>query len=407
VSVRFLHGHVVDQLAALPERSIHCVVTSPPYFSLRDYHLEPQVWGDGWRGSLGLEDTVDRYVAHLVQVFAAVWRVLRDDGTLWLNLGDGYFGGGYANHKINGPAWYDAASLDKRRSRQQDLIRANPQLKPKDLIGMPWRIAFALQAAGWWLRSEIIWAKPNPMPESVEDRPTRSHEQVFLLAKREHYYFDSEAIREPASQNSHGGGREHALRYCDRAGRHDGMGGNLSRGIPAGISGRNCRSVWTITTAPFAEAHFATFPPALVEPCLLAGTSEKGCCVTCGAPYARVVERSYPSPFAEKSERNRGGRTDGYTTIGGGQHEWDQYIRPQTIGWRPTCTCQTDQVTPCVVLDPFCGAGTTLLVAQRLGRDAIGIDLNATYLDLARRRVAADMPLFYEERPDSSRPLGA
>jgi DNA modification methylase len=366
--MRLMHGHVLDKLQELPPRSVHTCVTSPPYWNLRNYGTEPVAWPDGWRGSLGLEPTVDRYVAHLVQVFEAVKRVLRDDGTLWLNLSSGY-------HQ-------------------------------KQLLGLEWHTAFALQAAGWILRSDIIWSKLNPMPSSVEDRPTRSHEYLFLLSKQEHYYYNADAIREPAVCRAMPETSRNHLGTKSSLTGHHAQGGTLGWNRPE--LGRNKRSIWNIATVPLAEAHFAAFPPALVEPCLLAGTSALGACASCGAPYARVVERYRTHNGVRDDSLGAWRNTDLGSPMGAqGDGHWRYASVSEQKGWRPTCTCQTDQVTPGTVLDPFCGAGTTLLVAQRLGRDAIGIDLNATYLDLARRRVAADMPLFYEERPDSSSPLGA
>jgi len=232
----FYQGDCRKVLAELPAESIQCVVTSPPYWGLRDY---------GTDGQLGLEQTPDEYVANMVEVFHAVRRVLRKDGTVWLNLGDSYAGSG--------------------KGQMGDGI------KPKDLVGIPWRVAFALQADGWYLRSDIIWSKPNPMPESVTDRPTKAHEYIFLLTKSPHYYYDADAIREPAHD---WGGRDRSNNKT-----HSGLTGlsphsGLTR-ASSGEEGRNKRSVWEITTQSYPEAHFATFPEALVKPCILAGTKEQ------------------------------------------------------------------------------------------------------------------------------------
>jgi DNA modification methylase len=237
------------------DKSVHCCVTSPPYFGLRDY---------GVSGQLGLERTPDEYVAGMVAVFREVKRVLRDDGTLWLNIGDSYFGsaqsGGASSPKLNGP---------QNATQGVRMVKRGEGVKPKDLIGIPWMLAFALRADGWYLRSDIIWSKPNPMPESVTDRPTKAHEYVFLLSKSERYYYDAEAIAEPLEGKPHAPG--------NLAGRD---GGHLRNdfGTDAmqrvwGLSGkRNRRSVWNVTTKPYSEAHFATYPPALIEPCILAGS---------------------------------------------------------------------------------------------------------------------------------------
>ena len=231
---------------------VQTVITSPPYFGLRDYGVD---------GSIGLEPTPDAYVASLVAVFAEVWRVLRDDGTVWLNLGDSYA----ANRSYQVPSTKGGPKHSPAQANQTS-NHVPDGLKSKDLIGIPWRVAFALQAAGWYLRSDIIWAKPNPMPESVRDRPTRSHEYVFLLTKQEKYYYDYKAVREPSTGVTGGG---FSKVYAEAQPAHGAM--RLAR--PQDNGWRNRRSVWTITPQPFRGAHFATFPPALVEPCLLAGST--------------------------------------------------------------------------------------------------------------------------------------
>lgn len=249
-----LIGDCIESMRGLPDASVNCCVTSPPYFGLRDYQA---------KGQIGLEDTPDDYVARLVQVFREVRRVLRDDGTLWLNLGDSYTSGGRATR----------APDEKHGAREMGFRAATPDgLKPKDLIGIPWRVAFALQADGWYLRQDIIWHKPNPMPESVRDRCTKAHEYVFLLSKGPRYYFDSEAVKEPAVGpvgGSTGRGKQASAAAYAASGRQpqrDNSGGLGGDGIT-----RNRRSVWTVTTKPFKGAHFATFPPDLIEPCILAG----------------------------------------------------------------------------------------------------------------------------------------
>ena len=353
-------------LKQLPDNSINCCVTSPPYWGLRDYGVE---------GQLGLESTPEEYVAKMVEVFREVKRVLRDDGTLWLNLGDSYSGscqtGGVNSISGNG------------KSQPHVKHKRNTNLKPKDLVGIPWMVAFALRADGWYLRQDIIWHKPNPMPESVTDRCTKAHEYIFLLTKRKKYFYDAEAIKEKQSGeiktrrfSSDGGSKARAM------GKHI-SGGNEGTGAKWTDTGsRNKRSVWTIATEPFPEAHFATFPTALVEPMILAGTSPKAC-PHCGAPWKRVVER-------EPMEIKRSGRGAalgkyGKTAASG------TMIKPATsvtIGWQPTCTCEgNDGSGRCVVLDPFVGSGTTLLVAQRLGRSGIGIELNPEYIEIAKRRL--------------------
>ena len=287
---RYEIGDALEVLKRQPDGVFNCCVTSPPYWGLRDY---------GADGQLGLEETPEAYVAALVEVFREVRRTLRDDGTLWLNLGDSYVGSN------KGPE--GGISVGKTHREVPGRIVASG-LKPKDLVGIPWRVAFALQADGWYLRSDIIWSKPNPMPESVTDRPTKAHEYIFLLSKRATYYYDADAIREMGNpEGSHSRGAVTRIE-----GRKDN-----GRGImPTPTAGRNKRSVWTVTAQPYGEAHFATFPPALIQPCILAGCPDSG-----------------------------------------------------------------------VVLDPFLGSGTTARVAEDLGRNWFGVELNPEYAALIDRRM--------------------
>ncbi len=351
-SHRILIGDVLAGLATLPDQSVHCCVTSPPYWGLRDY---------GVAGQIGLEPTPDAYVARMVGVFREVRRVLRDDGTLWLNIGDTY-NGYMANQR--------ATSISANNQESRPVFESGHGLrrsavKSKDLIGIPWRVAFALQADGWYLRSDIIWAKPNPMPESVTDRPTKAHEYLFLLSKSERYYYDQAAIMEPATFDGPNGRQlspyaqgfarrtpeEEQERRVARSGNKERKPAS-ARGVPIDTNGntagavagsvpwvgstRNKRTVWTVATKPFPEAHFATFPPELIEPCILAGCPEGG-----------------------------------------------------------------------TVLDPFSGSGTTGAVACPLGRNYIGCELNPEYAAMSERRIgrairpstfrddkAQDAPLF-------------
>lgn len=333
-----LLGDCLTTLPTLPAASVQTCVTSPPYFGLRDYGVE---------GQLGLEPTPREFVDAMVRVFREVRRVLRDDGTLWLNLGDSYAGswgsqGRQGNTgQMAGRSVADARVRSKiNAARIEAGIYANkvtrtgsiPEgsgLKPKDLMGMPWRVAFALQEDGWWLRQDIVWAKPNPMPESVRDRCTKAHEYLFLLSKSERYFFEAAAIKEPASTAGQ------PIKMADGWDTGEGGHGTIHRsGRQKGESRgdvqsetRNKRSVWTIPTQPMREAHFATFPEALVEPCIRAGS-------------------------------------------------------------RPGDT----------VLDPFLGSGTTALVAEREGRRWIGCELNPEYAAIAERRLrGVQRPLVLEE----------
>ncbi len=265
----FYEGHALDILRALPSGSARTCVTSPPYYSLRDYSLPPSTWGDGWLGCLGAEDTPWQYVAHLAEVFREVRRVLTDDGTLWLNLGDSYAGSGRGPTGKNG-----IGNQGKRQGFTDHGARTYDGIKAKDLIGIPWMVAFALRADGWYLRQDIVWAKPNPMPESVRDRCTRSHEYIFMLSKQARYYYGADAVKEPCVTADDPRNRPDykPRRSRNVGGRTDGL--TTSSGcltFPSG--GRNKRDVWTVPTRGYPGAHFATFPPKLIEPCILAGSA--------------------------------------------------------------------------------------------------------------------------------------
>lgn len=371
---RLLIGDCREMLRMLPEESVHCVVTSPPYWGLRDYRHDDQ---------LGLEPTPEEYVANMVEVFREVRRVLRSDGTLWLNLGDSY-------NAYNGGAGPSSSLSRGAQTTERPKLPSGyglryKGLKPKDLVGIPWRVAFALQADGWYLRSDIIWAKPNPMPESVRDRPTKAHEYVFLLSKSERYYYDAEAVKEPAQHEVVAQG---CLGAVGVTGRNDAPKKARSHSRPNPDATRNARSVWTIATRPYHGAHFATFPPELAERCIRAGTSERGCCPECGAPWERVVER----PAEPEGLRNRGGgaKYDFHVRqVGSGQklQDWLNANPPRTIGWRPTCECNAGDPVPCMVLDPFAGSGTVGMVATGHGRHAVLIELNPDYAELIRERI--------------------
>jgi DNA modification methylase len=435
-------------LATLPAESVHCVVTSPPYWGLRDYGTATWEGGDvecdhrhqlGGEGAtsakqntsagtqtiayrdtcgkcgatrqdsqLGLEPTPEQYVANMVAVFREVRRVLRDDGTLWLNLGDSYASKWPTRRPERSEIGAGSLENGKREARPE---RMGPGLKDKDLVGIPWRVAFALQADGWYLRSDIIWSKPNPMPESVTDRPTKSHEYLFLLAKSERYYFDADAVKEGrgdsnlsraeaiASSGTDGIPTSAAKLpdspYHAHKGARRGIHG-VGTTFVADPAGRNIRSVWTIATQPYPGAHFATFPPKLVEPCIKAGTSERGVCPECGAPWRRVVaDRGEGPQFAPLAIEASGALPDGpgtHRNMGGRYQKWLDDNPTQTLGWQPSCPCFLTMPTmapiPATVLDPFAGSGTTGMVAQSLSRRAVLIDLNAEYIEQQLRRNA-------------------
>jgi DNA modification methylase len=377
-------GDAVSALRQLPSGIVQTCVTSPPYFGLRDYGVD---------GQLGLEETPEEYVDNLVDVFREVRRVLRYDGTLWLNLGDSYSAVGKSGGGAQGERW-KGRGQDYCGPRGGKFRPAPPGLKPKNLIGIPWRVAFALQADGWYLRSDIIWAKPNPMPSSVRDRPTSSHEYLFLLSKSPRYYYDAEAIREKADMSSWSTGRR-LRRERERQGPKSAGRGERGLAYFDGWSDpttRNKRdvweidnpdhtpdppytpSVWKLAVGRFQGAHFATFPPGLVEPCIKAGTSEKGCCRSCGAPWVRRTERTRTP--------TRPGDAGEYKTEDPQRHVTDV----STVGWDAGCTCGVEPA-PCLVLDPFGGAMTTGLVAYHLGRRFVGIELNPGYLEMGRKRL--------------------
>jgi DNA modification methylase len=384
VTVRIVNADVLAGLAQLPDESVHMCVTSPPYLGLRDYGIPPQEWCGG---SLGLEPTVDLYVEHMVAVFREVRRVLRRDGTLWLNIGDSYNSGAQYNHGSPGSkVAYGEWSGDWPGHRAKI-----PGLKPKDLLGIPWMLAFALRADGWWLRSEITWAKRAPMPESCTDRPTSATEKVFLLAKSAKYFYDAEAVKEEAeSDHPSGNGykRDPRLTYSDA----NGARGNDKQW--SGVGGkRNQRNFWLLGPEPFPEAHFATFVSEIPRRAILAGTSERGVCPKCAAPWARIVEKTF---VVTGSGTKRGGG-NGLDVSNRWDHQPNGVNESETIGWRPTCGCDAGEPVPATVLEPFAGAFTTCLVAEQLRRDSIGIELNPEYCEMGRRRLATDAPLFFAE----------
>jgi DNA modification methylase len=375
-----LVGDVRDKLREMPAQSVHSCVTSPPYYGLRDYKIPPSTWGDGWVGCLGNEPTVEMYLTHLVEVFFEVRRVLRDDGTLWLNLGDSY-----ASGSTSGPQGKNGQRADRAFTARGAGGVVPEGMKPKDLMMVPAMAAIALRSAGWYLRSDIIWHKPNPMPESIRDRPTSAHEHVFLLTKNPRYYYDADAIAEP-SVADHGSGNGYKRpAQISRNGR-----GSDDPYTPK--PSRNRRNVWTVSAAPYKGAHFATFPPKLIEPMILAGTSAKGACGSCGAPWVRQTETSYDNP---------GNRTTNGPRSLAQRHETAGFAvrlekRVETLGWSPSCACPAADPVPCVVLDPFLGSGTTLMVADWNGRDGVGIELSAAYAEMARARICQKGELFTE-----------
>lgn len=482
--VRLYHGNVTDVLARLPAKSVHMCVTSPPYWGLRDYGTATWDGGDSeckhkievgersWDaikpkvgtvckcGALRIEDNqlgsepspackTDGqaqcgrcHICNIVAVFRGVYRVLRDDGTIWVNYGDSYTGGG--GFSPGSPSNQGTGSMSSRQDAGSGVKPVGPKyngLPGGNLVGIPWRVALALQADGWVLRQDIIWHKPAPMPESVRNRCTKAHEYVFLLAKSAKYFYDAEAIKERVKS-------ELNSMTWEKRKAAGATGGDLEQGISrnhgsgmshdlGGTNGRsNKRSVWSISSQGYEGAHFATFPPKLIEPMIKAGTSEKGCCAECGAPWKRVVEekaltRDRPNDFVKRTGDEGTGNSCANSVAG---------VETKTIGWEPTCECHgtfvkregtrkgygsyhaheedgvayglrqggrgpasspgeptkefkttivkyvsdipldEHPVVPCTVLDCFIGSGTTCAVSIDLGRRSVGIDLSEKYL---------------------------
>lgn len=374
----------------LSANTVDAVVTSPPYFGLRAYAGEqgiewpaveyspmpglPPLCIPAIRCELGLEPTPEMYIGHLILVMREMWRVLKPHGTAWVNLGDSYNGSGGAGGD------YGVGGLKEGQPKYPG--RKVSALKGKDLIGIPWRFAFAAQADGWWLRSDCIWQKLNPMPESVTDRPTKAHEYIFLLAKSEKYFYDADAVKENATSEAKVCGRK------NDTSRNDSDRTGIIRGD--GVS-RNRRSVWTVATSPYSGAHFACWPQDLVEPMIKASTSAHGVCGVCGMPWERVVERE--SLKRNDLPKNHPAYRPGFYTNGkAGDPQspgpGQAFSTSITTGWQPTCTCSAEPV-PATVLDPFSGSGTTGRVALKLGRDYIGCDVSEQYLtELAPERMS-------------------
>jgi DNA modification methylase len=517
--IRLITGDCRTELARLESGSVHSVVTSPPFFGLRDYGTGEWSGGDpgcrhvvgemrrglglasspvSTRGGavkiaetpdilarsecphcgamrvdrqIGLEPTPEVYIETLVEVFREVWRVLRDDGTCWLNLGDSYVtnpkgSNGDSTSRLTGNAEYqrDANLIGRKRP-------AMPGAKSKDLMFMPARVAMALQADGWYVRSDIIWSKPNAMPESVTDRPSSSYEHLFLLAKKERYFYDAIAIMVSRSSDEdangfRGGSYTDGRKDNATLGKRQARGNRKIKGVPPyhaqyDSSGRaslddvargglrNIRNVWDIATVPYKDAHFATFPAKLAEPCIKAGTSARGCCPDCGAGWRRISAKD--TAWASNSARA------GNLELAGKGHPSDQVredhdvrngpvAEHRTIGWFPGCDCYgleplpeyperpkrsvlignskaaasvkkyekaiaawreacsivdrrrheactgalTRRTVPATVLDPFGGAGTVALVANRHGRDSVLIELNPVSSALTRERIRKD-----------------
>ena len=429
----------------LPDESVQMVVTSPPYWGLRKYSGEQELiwggdkdcehqWGDGinragyrssdnnegtkqstnvgaigrdepalsnicslcgaWKGAYGLEPTPEMYIEHTIEILREIRRVLRKDGVVFWNIGDSYQGG-----NRGASAESEIRRGDQGGSFQPHNIGAKgivspsrlspPTIKPKDLCLIPFRVAIAAQEDGWWVRSVIIWSKPNPMPESVKDRPTESHEYILMLTKSKRYYWDADAVREERQGNTHSRGKKRTPPIESAGIGHEDWCKYMTKDEE--LVSRNIRSVWEFPTQPYPEAHFAVFPEKLPEICIKAATPEVGCCSKCGSPWERILDKK-PSAFNIRVRDAKAGRAtpeEGYKAT---QEEIDNYQgnHPdpgyrQTTGWQPTCKCNTDKV-PSIVLDPFAGAGSSLWVAKKLNRYAVGYEISAEYCQLGADR---------------------
>lgn len=442
-------GHTLDLLRAMVDESIHMICTSPPYYGLRSYEgVAPSVWGGdaacahvwsfetvtgemrrglgqaesphstrgggkkiartpdirterglcatcgAWRGVLGNEPTVELFIEHMVEVCREIWRVLRSDGTFWLNLGDSYAASSTSNHGRGKatPAMSGHGKEQRPGGWENPPRHLQPGFKRKDLMLVPHRVAIALQNDGWWVRMDNVWAKLNCLPEPVEDRPTKSHEYVFLLTKSESYFYDAEAVREKQSGTAHSRGKGVTPKS---AGEHDPF-------IRAKDGNRNLRSVWSMASEPYREEHFATYPTKLPTICIKAGTSEVGVCLACGAPWERIVIAQGGAIGRSWSDHTEDELLVGHkqrnlmAKPAHAKRNGNEYTR-ETIGWQQTCDCPYQTPAPALVCDPFSGAGTTGLAALRLGRNYVGHEASGTYAQMSRGRIRDESPMFFTE----------
>lgn len=390
-----LQGNVIEQLQTLPDKCVQCCFTSPPYWMLRSYLSSDHPLKTL---EIGLESTLEEYIDNLVKIFAEVWRVLRDDGVLWVNIGDSHANYNYHPNKKQGNPVYNK----NRPSREltHTPVKLVPLgMKKKSLFGIPWRLAFALQDFGWILRSEIIWNKTNCLPESCTDRPTKSHETVFLFAKKQRYFYDADAVRTPLKDKTYTTfGSQYQPQGNDPSGNVKSANWNGSMderkprldadGNPAGA---NLRSVWDIAVSTYDGAHFAVMPEQIARNGIRAGSSPYAC-EKCNAPWRRQTKKTAmvvrPGPKA--------GQYNSRTT----DHVSGTMVKPptrQTIGFEPTCLCDNEGKGKCIVLDPFMGSGTTGFVSIEEGRDYIGVDINQDYINLAHKRIETAQPRLWAD----------
>ena len=460
-----LEGHVLDKLRGIADSSVHCIVTSPPFWGLRDYKLPACVWGgkadcvhdwgepfeaagsrscdtkpgkhssegqhnrdkrqrsafcikcNAWRGQFGFEPARDLFIAHAVEIFRECRRVLHPSGVLFVDIGDNYATGTTsrrgASAAVDVGRWQDDGGGNQRTDGRAD------GLKPKDRCLIPERLAIALQADGWWVRDKIVWCKRAPMPESVVDRCTNAWEPIYMLTKSAHYFWDGEAVKEPASNDTHArtaaanefpGNAERDehrrrpgvnpkcvsanSRFNDRYKTKQNE--SFSAAVAGLVSSRNLRNWWPLGPEPYKEAHFATFPTEIPRRCILAATSARGVCPVCLAPWERVTQPS--ERYAAALGEDIHGKTDelGQGKMGSRGVNKQNGMRAAgcvgaeyiTTGWQPTCGCGTAETIPATVLDPFAGSGTTGAVAIELGRAAVLIELSPAYVKLIHKRLA-------------------
>lgn len=461
---------VMTGLQHVPSNSVHCVAFSPPYYGLRDYKIPPSIWGgdpecehewadetveremrrgiglrdstantrggakkvaeiphqkfthgfckhcSAWKGCHGLEPTPSLYIRNAVLIYRELKRVLRPDGNLWINIGDSYATKPHGKSSTHDPLYPSGRNRSVgNRANRQSLV----ECKPKELIGIPWRLAFALSDDGWYRRAEVIWNKLAPMPESASDRPTRAHEQVFvfghpdgdgnvvpclddpntvfLMSRSGRYFYDAVASSEECTGNAHsrGNGVNPKASEIDDIGDHHGVpkqNPSFSAAVNELVERRNMRTVWSLGPESYKGAHFAVMPTELARKILVAGTSEKGCCPRCGAPWVRVVEKERLA--TRPASKTKVGRRmlDGHLEVGNRDPE-RHMTASRTIGWEPTCKCGIEETIPCLVLDPFNGHGTTGVVARRLGLRYIGLEVNPEYAKASRKRIKNDQPM--------------
>lgn len=467
---QILEGHFLDVAKQIPDESIHVCVTSPPYYGLRSYGTEPQVWlpevlptaigreavlscehdwqsikqykdswrrGEAsaqhfapghkrtpeelktgrwthteyceqcgaWRGELGQEASPTLYIQHLVQIFSEVWRVLRKDGTLWVNIGDAHY-----NYR---PGKHDDARAQGYNRTKDGNARGIPSftpkrgykidgLKEKDLIGLPWMLAFALRDAGWYWRSECHWVKPNPLVESVGDRPTKNHEAILMFTKHRNYYYDKWAISEQPTGNAHPRApRAARYREARRNGNAKGFD-SLSRNNDSFMGatqgdlcpgGRNKRTFWLMNVQGYPDDHYAAFCEELPETAIKASSSEVGCCARCGAPWERTVLKPAKENYKNEPLEDRWRRAAAVRGVDIERADGNSI----TLGWHAGCNCYAGTPVACRVLDPFTGRGTTGTVAVRFGRDFTGAELKGSYIKMIRKNLNREAPLWVKE----------